>query len=194
MTAPFLQLQATITFASTNQNKFREVESILAAKGVRAEFARLELVEIQSDSLEEIAREKARSAYAKVQKPVIVEDDGLFVDALAGFPGQYSSYVLKTIGNAGILKLLEGKGDRSASFRSLVAFFDGAGLQLFEGKVAGSISETIAQGGWGYDPIFVPEGAGTTTFAELANNKNDYSHRKKALEKFAQWFGDISYV
>ncbi|UVS70470.1 XTP/dITP diphosphatase [Nitrososphaera viennensis] len=179
----------TITFASTNQNKFHEVESILAAKGIRAGFARLELVEIQSDSLEEIAKEKARSAYAKVKKPVIVEDDGLYVDALAGFPGQYSSYVFKTIGNAGILKLLEGKKDRSASFRSLVAFFDGGNdIHLFEGKVQGRISEKIAQGGWGYDPIFVPEGAGATTFAELASSKNDYSHRKMALDKFAAWW------
>jgi XTP/dITP diphosphohydrolase len=179
-----------VTFASTNQNKFREVESILSAREIRASFARLELVEIQSDSLEEIAKEKARSAYSKTQKPVIVEDDGLFVDALAGFPGQYSSYFLKTIGNAGVLKLLEDREDRSASFRSLVAFFDGNSLQLFEGKVAGKISEKIAQGGWGYDPIFVPEGA-DVTFAELSN-KNDYSHRRKALEKFAGWLKDTT--
>lgn len=179
-----------VTFASTNQNKFREVESILAARGIRASFARLELVEIQSDSLEEIAKEKARNAYSKTHKPVIVEDDGLFVDALVGFPGQYSSYVFKTIGNAGVLKLLEGREDRSASFRSLVAFFDGNSLQLFEGKVAGKISEKIAQGGWGYDPIFVPEGA-DVTFAELSN-KNDYSHRRKALEKFAGWLKDTT--
>ena len=163
---------------------------IFAARGIRASFARLELVEIQSDSLEEIAKEKARSAYSKTQKPVIVEDDGLFVDALAGFPGQYSSYVFKTIGNAGVLKLLEDREDRSASFRSLVAFFDGNSLQLFEGKVAGKISEKIAQGGWGYDPIFVPEGA-DVTFAELSN-KNDYSHRRKALEKFAGWLKDTT--
>ncbi|MEO9362542.1 MAG: XTP/dITP diphosphatase [Nitrososphaera sp.] len=175
-----------ITFASTNQNKFREVESILAAEGIRASFARLELVEIQSDSLEEIAKEKARSAYAKVQKPVIVEDDGLFVDALGGFPGQYSSYVFKTIGNAGVLKLLKDREDRSASFRSLIAYSDGGDIQLFEGRVAGKISEKIAQGGWGYDPIFVPEEGAGQTFAELPN-KNDYSHRKKALDKFAAW-------
>jgi XTP/dITP diphosphohydrolase len=177
---------AIVTFASTNQNKFREVESILAMRGIQASFAKIELVEIQSDSLEEIAREKAKSAYARVQKPVIVEDDGLFVDALGGFPGQYSSYVFKTIGNAGVLKLLEGKQDRLASFRSLVAFFDGNNLQLFEGKVQGRISEKITEGGWGYDPIFAPEGV-DVTFAELADKKNDYSHRKKALEKFAEW-------
>jgi XTP/dITP diphosphohydrolase len=182
-----LKLQPVITFASTNQNKFREVESILAARGVRAEFAQLDLVEIQSDSLEEIASEKAKSAYSKVKRPVIVEDDGLYIDALSGFPGQYSSYVFRTLGNAGILKLLEGSTHlRSAYFRSLIAYSDGSLVQLFEGRITGYITETIAPGGWGYDPIFVPEGS-SVTFAELANGKSKYSHRRIALDKFADW-------
>jgi XTP/dITP diphosphohydrolase len=174
-----------VTFASTNQNKYNEVKSILVSHGISVEFAKAELVEIQSDSLVEIAREKAKSAYAKVGRPVIVEDDGLFVDALAGFPGQYSSYVFKTIGNAGILKLLEGAKGRSAHFLSIIAYCDGKGIQLFEGRVEGTIAEKPAQGGWGYDPVFVPAGA-KSTFAELAN-KNDYSHRRKALDDFAKW-------
>lgn len=175
----------SVTFASSNRNKFDEVKSILALR-VAVEFAQVELVEVQSDSLEEIAREKAKSAYSKVGRPVIVEDDGLHIDSLKGFPGQYSSFVFKTLGNAGILKLLEGL-DRQASFRSIIAFYDGNTLQTFEGTVQGAISPHAAQGGWGYDPIFVPEGVGMT-FAELAGSKNEYSHRKKALDKFADWF------
>jgi XTP/dITP diphosphohydrolase len=174
-----------VTFASTNQNKYNEVRSILAPHGVSAEFAKMELVEVQSDSLEEIARGKAKSAYSKVGAPVIVEDDGLFIDALAGFPGQYSSYVFKTIGNAGILKLLEDSKNRSAHFLSIIAYHDGKDVRLFQGKVEGRIADKPAQGGWGYDPVFVPAGA-TSTFAELAN-KNDYSHRRKALDGFAKW-------
>jgi XTP/dITP diphosphohydrolase len=174
-----------VTFASTNQNKYNEVRSILEPHGVSVEFAKTELVEIQSDSLEEIAREKAKSAYAKVGRPVIVEDDGLFIDALAGFPGQYSSYVFKTVGNAGILKLLENTKSRSAHFLSIIAYHDGKGVRLFEGMVEGSIAEKPAKGGWGYDPVFVPAGA-KAAFAELAN-KNDYSHRRKALDSFAKW-------
>ncbi|MGI0020313.1 MAG: RdgB/HAM1 family non-canonical purine NTP pyrophosphatase [Nitrososphaera sp.] len=174
-----------MTFASTNQKKFDEVKSILALR-IAVDFAQAELVEVQSDSLEEIAREKAKSAYARVGKPVIVEDDGLYIDSLKGFPGQYSSFVFKTLGNAGILKLLEGLG-RQASFRSIIAYYDGKDLHTFEGTVNGAIATRAAQGGWGYDPIFIPEGAGVT-FAELANNKNDYSHRKRALDKFAEWF------
>jgi XTP/dITP diphosphohydrolase len=157
-----------ITFASTNQNKFLEVQSILSTRNISVDFSQIRLVEIQSDSLEEIAREKAKTAFAKVGRQVIVEDDGLFIDNLGGFPGQYSSFVFRTLGNDGILKLLAGSAKRSAYFRSLIAF-------------------RVTEGGWGYDPIFVPDGT-DLTFAELKKSKNEYSHRKRALEKFALWY------
>jgi XTP/dITP diphosphohydrolase len=151
-------------------------------------FSQIHLIEIQSDSLEEIAREKAKTAFAKVGRQVIIEDDGLFIDSLAGFPGQYSSFVFKTIGNDGILKLLAGSAKRSAYFCSLIAFYNGRILSISEGRVNGRISDRITEGGgWGYDPIFVPDGT-DLTFAELKKSKNEYSHRKRALEKFAQWY------
>ena len=175
-----------VTFASTNQNKHREVQSILSPYGIEVDFAQLDLVEIQSDSLEEIAREKAKSAFSKVGGSVIVEDDGLYIDALNGFPGQYSSHAFKTLGNEGILKLLEGSANRSAHFRSLIAFYDGREMSVSEGRADGRISGRITEGGWGYDPIFVPAGT-DLTFAQLKEKKNDYSHRKRALVRFAQW-------
>ncbi|MDQ3873123.1 MAG: RdgB/HAM1 family non-canonical purine NTP pyrophosphatase [Thermoproteota archaeon] len=177
----------TIVFASTNQNKFLEVQLILSTWKISVEFLQIHLVEIQSDSLEEIATEKAKTAFAKVGRPIVVEDDGLFIDSLGGFPGQYSSFVFKTIGNSGIIKLLAGSAKRSAYFRSLFAFYDGRTLSISEGRVDGKISCTITDGGWGYDPIFVPAGA-DLTFAQLKKRKNDYSHRKRALEKFARWY------
>ncbi|HEV8406033.1 MAG TPA: RdgB/HAM1 family non-canonical purine NTP pyrophosphatase [Nitrososphaera sp.] len=175
------------TFASTNQNKYREVQSILSTYGLAVDFVELNLTEIQSDSLEEIAGEKAKSAFARVSRPVIVEDDGLFIDALKGFPGQYSSHAYKTIGNDGIMKLLAGSTNRKASFRSLIAFYDGEHLSISEGKVEGRISNEITEGGWGFDPIFVPAGT-SLTFAQLKDRKNEYSHRKKALDNFARWY------
>jgi XTP/dITP diphosphohydrolase len=72
---------------------------MLQSSGVNLEFCELKLNEIQSDSIEEIAFEKSNSAYKQLYRPVIVEDDGLFIDELNGFPGQYSSYVYKTIEN-----------------------------------------------------------------------------------------------
>ena len=177
-----------ITFASTNQNKFLEVQSILSTRNIYVDFSQIPLVEIQSDSLEEIAREKAKTAFAKVGRQVIVEDDGLFIDSLGGFPGQYSSFVFRTIGNEGILKLLVGSAKRSAYFCSLIAFYNGITLSISEGRVDGRISDRITEeGGWGYDPIFMPDGT-DLTFAELKKSKNEYSHRKRALEKFVQWY------
>jgi XTP/dITP diphosphohydrolase len=176
-----------MTFASTNQNKFLEVQSILSTRNISVDFSQIHLVEIQSDSLEEIAREKAKTAFAKVGRQVIVEDDGLFIDSLGGFPGQCSSFVFRTIGNDGILKLLAGSAKRSAYFRSLIAFYNGITLSISDGRVDGRISDRVTEGGWGYDPIFVPDGT-DLTFAELKKNKNEYSHRKRALEKFAQWY------
>lgn len=177
--------QWKVTFASTNKNKYREVQSILAEYGVAADLAKVSPVEIQSDSLAEIAKEKAKSAYLMVARPVIVEDDGLFIKSLNGFPGPYSSYVFKSIGNSGILKLLDGSRDRRASFHSLIAFYDGSNLSVSEGVVEGRISERVEEGGWGYDPIFVPDGT-DLTFAQLGERKNEYSHRRRALGKFAK--------
>jgi XTP/dITP diphosphohydrolase len=178
----------TITFVSTNQNKYFEVQLILSTQNISVNFVQTCLVEVQSASLEEIAREKAKTAFAKLGRPVIVEDDGLFIDSLGGFPGQYSSFVFKTIGNDGILRLLAGLSKRSAYFRSLIAFYNGKTLSVSEGRVDGRISDRITEGsGWGYDPIFMPDGT-DLTFAQLKRKKNQYSHRKKALEKFAQWY------
>ena len=177
-----------ITFASTNQNKFLEVQSILSTQSITVDFSQIPLVEIQSEFLEEIAREKAKTAFAKVGRQVIVEDDGLFIDSLSGFPGPYSSFVFKTLGNNGILKLLAGSTKRSAHFRSVIAFYNGITLSISDGRVGGRISDRVTEGGgWGYDPIFIPDGT-DLTFAELKKSKNEYSHRKRALEKFAQWY------
>jgi XTP/dITP diphosphohydrolase len=111
----------------------------------------------------------------------------LFINSLGGFPGQYSSFVFRTLGNDGILKLLNGSIDRSAYFLSLIAFCDGRIFSISEGRVNGRITDRITDGGWGYDPIFVPDDT-ELTFAELKKSKNKYSHRKRALENFVQWY------
>jgi len=91
-----------VIFASSNTHKYEEAEKILAEFDIELDFFQTELVEIQDDSLSKIALQKAENAYEKCKKPVIVEDDGLFIDSLSGFPGPYSSYIFNTIGNIGI--------------------------------------------------------------------------------------------
>ena len=141
--------------------------------------------EIQSDSLEKVAFHKALDAFLLCSKPIIIEDDGLFINSLKGFPGPYSSFVFKTIGNEGILKLLKSK--RSATFQSVIAYCEQKDdVQLFNASVSGQIPQKPAGKKWGYDPIFIPEGQ-TKTYAQL-EEKNLVSHRYLAIKKFANWY------
>ena len=168
----------------SNRHKYLEAEAILGSLGVRLGFLKLSLEEIQSDSIEKIAAKKAKDAFSKCGRSLIVEDDGLFISSLAGFPGPYSSFAFQTIGNRGILRLLRTR--RDAEFVSLVTYCDKKTTRSFEGKVEGTISEEPRGRGWGYDPIFVPRNS-SKTFAE-AGNKNQLSHRREALTKFASWY------
>src|SRR6188472_4279509 len=131
---------SSLYFASTNHNKYLEIQSVLSKYGIIVEFYKLILVEIQSDSIEEIAIAKSKCAFAEISKPVIVEDDGLFIHELNGFPGQYSSYVYKTIGNNGILKLLSNSKQRFAIFKSSLAFSDDMNHYGFTGEAEGKIA------------------------------------------------------
>ena len=152
--------------------------------GINLGFLKSNLKEIQSNSFDAIAIVKARDAFSKFKKPVVIEDDGLFIDSISGFPGPYSSYVFKTIGNKGILNLL--KNNRKAKFVSIITYCDKTNLQLFKGKLDGKISKTQKGKGWGYDPIFIPNNS-KKTFAQI-NKKNELSHRYKALKKFSNWY------
>jgi len=136
--------------------------------------------------VEEIAEGCALRAYSILRRPLFVEDSGLFVPALNGFPGAYSAWVLRKLGNEGILRLLEGK-NRDAEFRCAVAFTEGKEVRLFTGIVEGRVSESIrGNGGFGYDPIFIPE-RGEKTFAEEPSLKDSLSHRSRALQKFGEF-------
>jgi XTP/dITP diphosphohydrolase len=185
-----------IFFVSNNIHKYSEIKSILHDRTTDLDlnFYKQNIIEIQDDQIEKIAIEKAKSAYNTVKRPIIIEDDGLFINSLNGFPGQYSSYVFKSIGNRGILRLLEGSRDRSAFFKSIFVYRNGIIAKVFSGQINGKISLTITDGGWGYDPIFIPFNNHNKhynkTFAELnkTNKKNELSHRRIALDKFVNWF------
>ena len=174
-------------FVSSNEHKFEEAERILSNFGVNINLFKTTLEEIQSNSLSKIAERKAIDAYTKVQKPVIIEDDGLFIDSLEGFPGPYSSYVYDTIGNKGIIHLLENTELRDAKFVAIIAYCNGGNdVQLFEASISGKIASVIEKGGWGYDPIFIPQGE-SKTYANLSD-KDKFSHRAASLKKFSDWF------
>jgi len=181
-------MQQDLLYVTGNPNKARESLSILQELGLRVKSMFIKIPEIQSDDLAEIARFRAKEAYNSLKKPVIVEDAGLFIEALNGFPGPYSSYVYKTIGNEGILKLMRGIRRRRAIFKSVVAYYDGIELLTFLGEVEGKISHRLKGESWGFDPIFEPKGFKGLTYGQLPPEvKNKISHRRKALEKLAAY-------
>jgi len=182
-----MQPSSELFFASSNTHKFKEVKRILSNSSLEIKFFKINLEEIQSDSLREIAKRKAINAFSRVQKPLIIEDDGLFIDSLNGFPGPYSSYVYDTIGNKGLIRLLENNESRNAKFLAIIAYCNGIGdVELFESSISGKISLFIEDGGWGYDPIFIPDGE-TRTYANVSD-KDNFSHRATSLKKFSNWF------
>ncbi|WP_338600899.1 XTP/dITP diphosphatase [Sulfolobus tengchongensis] len=177
-----------IGLVTSNENKFIELKEIARKFNIELELLKGEKVEIQSNNLEEISKTSAYLAYLTFKQPLIVDDSGLFIEALNNFPGPYTSYVKNTIGLKGILKLLEGVKNRSAYFVTVLTFIDGKTIRTFEGRIKGVISEEMRGNfGFGFDPIFIPEGE-SRTFAEMTlEEKNKYSHRSKAFAKFADF-------
>ncbi len=176
-----------IAIATSNIHKIRELEQVLSKCSIRLRQVDIPKIEIQSEDLQLVAINAAIAVYNILREPVIVEDAGLFVEALSGFPGSYSSYVFKTIGINGILRLLEGVEDRRAYFESVIALAHNRGVLCVRGRVYGSIAtEPRGSGGFGFDPIFVPEGS-TKTFAEMSlEEKNKYSHRGRAARELCR--------
>jgi XTP/dITP diphosphohydrolase len=180
-----------VFFATGNLHKFDEAKRVLAKFDIATAMIKTKMSEIQDDDVENIAKISALEAAQRSHLPVIVEDTGLFIEALNGFPGPYSKYVYHTIGMEGILTLLKNRQNRKAYFKSVVAFNDTKGAaKCFIGVAKGKITKEI-RGicGFGFDPIFKPNEKQGKTFGELAvEEKNVISHRSRALRDFAEWY------
>ncbi len=178
-------------FATGNDHKIEEARAALAPHGIGVtKMEGFTKLEIQHPDLGEIASSALALIVSKTEKPVFVEDSGLFIHQLNGFPGPYSSYVFETLGLEGILKLLEDAKTRKAEFRSSVAFgVNGKWLANFSSATEGTIqSQPRGENGFGFDPIFVPMWT-SKTFGEMElKEKTIYSHRAKAISKLALWY------
>ncbi|MEM2636863.1 MAG: RdgB/HAM1 family non-canonical purine NTP pyrophosphatase [Candidatus Korarchaeota archaeon] len=178
-----------LTILTSNIHKFNEISAIL--KPLTLEMKASEKIEIQVDStnpeaLDIVALYSAATARINTRPPYALEDTGLFIRALGGFPGIYSHYVKDTIGPNGILKLMEGVEDRYAEFRATVALVLDDTVRLFRGTAIGNIAnECRGSGGFGFDPIFEYNGK---TFAEMhIEEKIKVSHRGEAWRKMRDW-------
>lgn len=178
-----------LVFVTSNAGKAHEARERLEPLGFEVEQRDLDILEVQADDLDVVATEKARAAATNLRGPFFLEDAGLFVAGLRGFPGVYSAPTFRTIGCEGLLRLMRGmRAGRNAEFRAVIAYHEPkTALRLFRGACAGTIA-TRARGdqGFGFDPIFVPDGGDGRTFGEMeAEAKNLVSHRGRALDAFA---------
>ena len=180
-----------ITFITGNQHKVKEARGIFQQFNIELEHVDLSYPEIQG-KLTDVAFYGADHAANRLGRAVIVEDAGLFIKALKWFPGTYSSYVQETLGNQGILKLMNNFQNRYAEFRSVVGFATPkTEPEIFLGVVGGQIAyQERGEHGFAYDPVFIPEGF-DKTFGELnRKKKNEFSHRRRSLESFVHWYKD----
>jgi len=174
-------------FVTSNKGKVSEAEKILEFP---IEIADIELPEIQSLDLSEIVKDKVVRAYEKVNKPVFVDDVGMFVNAWNGFPGPFIKFMRLSgsYDNELLLKMLAGEKNREVVVKAVIGFYDGGNIHIFEGKVEGVLAhEERGSDGWGFDPIFIPKGY-DQTFAEMGKEKkNKISHRSIAMNKFKEY-------
>ena len=176
-----------MSFVTSNPHKFREARRILKGFGVNIRHAKLAYPEVRGDDPSEIAADSARKLKNKVKPPFFVEDTGLFIEGLGGFPGAYAAWALRKLGLNGILRLMNGVKSRKAAFRTAIALYDGKRILVFKGEAKGSIATSLkGREGFGYDPLFVPQGS-RKPFAEMTGEEKDaLSHRRKALVRLAK--------
>ncbi|MFX1376632.1 MAG: RdgB/HAM1 family non-canonical purine NTP pyrophosphatase [Promethearchaeota archaeon] len=179
-----------VYFITGNEFKFQEISEIFKSKEIKYDLKQknIKTTEIQANSLKDVALFKLNSVKNRINGSFFIEDAGFFVDIpLKGFPGVFSSYVFKTIGNEGILKLIDDFDASVAHFSAIIVFYFKPidKILFFEGKVEGKVSDRIrGKGGFGFDPIFIPNIIPDKTFAELSTKKkNKISHRGQALGK-----------
>lgn len=173
-----------INLVTSNLGKVEELTYILKPFGHKASQLNVECPEIQASTLEEVVDFGLDWLSAKkIQPPFIIDDAGIFIEALQDFPGVYSRYVYDTIGLQGVLKQMEGLEDRSTNFKCVLGLMleDGS-KHKFVGKCKGNlIHEMRGTGGFGYDPIFIPDGY-KITFGEMdPSEKHSISHRANAF-------------
>jgi len=180
---------ARVWFATSNDHKYEEASYVLTSLGIGIGRLPSKGDELQSEDPSEIAMHAAKAAYTEYRRPLFVEDTGLFIGTLGGFPGTSASYVFKTVGQRGVLRLMEEAADRHAEFISAVAYSDGHSRpRVFTGRLSGTIARrSLGQKGFGFDPIFIPQGGGVTLAQLDMRQKCQISHRAVALKSLASW-------
>ena len=184
-----------LVFASNNQHKVEEVQAIIGTKiNLKSlnDIGCYDEIPETGDTFVENAGQKSRFVYERFHLNCFADDSGLEIDALNGEPGVHSAHYSGSRdfqeNMTLVLARLEGKTDRKARFKTIISLILEGKEYLFEGSIEGEISlQQSGKKGFGYDPIFIPEGY-DISFAEMtAEEKNKISHRARAMEKLIQF-------
>ncbi|RMJ25996.1 hypothetical protein PHISP_03133 [Aspergillus sp. HF37] len=178
-----------LNFITGNKNKLAEVRSILG-NVIELDNQTVDVPEIQG-TIEDIAKEKCRRAAEVINGPALTEDTALEFHALKGLPGPYIKSFLDALGHEGLNRMLDGFEDRTCEAVCTFGFCRGPGAEpiLFQGRTEGAIVRPRGPAKFGWDPIF--EYQGTKTYAEMEKEeKNQISHRYKALMKLQRWLSE----
>ncbi len=175
-------------FITGNANKLEELNEILAPQ-IKVYQLDVELAEVQSIDAQEVIRHKLIEAAKYQQGEMIVEDTSLFMEALGWkLPGPLVKLFVKALTSKGIYELAEKYKLFGAQAKTCIGYSNGREILFFEGTVKGKIVKPKGNNGFGWDPIFVPEGK-SKTFAEMpSGEKNKISHRRKAVDKFKEYY------
>tara|TARA_B100001996_G_scaffold16534_1_gene13757 strand:+ start:112 stop:705 length:594 start_codon:yes stop_codon:yes gene_type:complete len=184
-----------ILFATGNQNKINEANILFSELGHSVEGLIINgelpnFIEPQSPNLEDVAASKLKQAISLIEGTeleecaIMVEDSGLFIDQFPGFPGVFSSFVYDSIGLMGILNLLGNSSNRYAEYRAVTLLQWKNKIWESSGICKGTISnEKLGDGGFGYDPIFIPQQGNGSTFSQMpSKQKSLISHRTYSLK------------
>ena len=186
----------TIHLASTNKGKLATMRKHLEGMDIEVVAVDLPIIEPQAPKVEGVARSKARQAFALLGKPLVIEDSGFSIDALAGFPGPYAKFVNETIGVEGLIRLMEGVKNRACHFTGVLVYVSETGEEhVFtheeRGTLAPAVDETPAEHSWSrLWNVFIPEGT-DATINVLKSRKDstafDKLHSNSDFCKFAKW-------
>ena len=173
-----------IFFLSSNEYKIAEVQNILNSDYISIIPVTVKINEIQSESIEVIAIDKVIKAFKKTGHPILVEQTGLFLDDLGGFPGGLTQIFWDSIKADDFCKYFGHTDTARVKAKTVLAYCDGKTIHTYEGEIAGIIVKAPrGDKSFQWDCVFQPNGC-LETFAEMGAKKNEISMRKKALEAF----------
>lgn len=193
------KVPSELLFITTNEWKVSFANRRLNKYGITVKKYKSNLIEQQELDAKEVALHKAKQLMGKMKRPFIVEDGGLYIKSLNGFPGALVKPILDAMGNELFIKMIESKKDRSASIRSILVYCDpiSKSTKIFVGECPGKISKSPkgkVYNGWTLSKIFMPYKL-NKTLAQM--NKKEYSwfvdklEKNDHYEKFARWAGKV---